>query len=108
LDWEVSLRSNGRFDAWICACEVQELHVPHVPYSKGTHALGANDSTLELNQAAATSSISASYDSVGRLTGPGHDLASTTYDQTLGFSYTPANQIEQSTRSNDAYAWTGH
>src|SRR4051794_21524797 len=27
---------------------------------------------------------------------------------TLGFSYSPASQIVQNTRSNDLYAWTGH
>jgi hypothetical protein len=26
----------------------------------------------------------------------------------LGFSYNPASQIKQNTRSNDAYAWNGH
>ncbi|MEA3048463.1 MAG: hypothetical protein QOG84_299 [Sphingomonadales bacterium] len=44
------------------------------------------------------SSISASYDSVGRLTSVGHDLAGTTYDDSLGFSYNPASQIKQNTR----------
>ncbi|MEA3000900.1 MAG: hypothetical protein QOK17_2733 [Sphingomonadales bacterium] len=48
------------------------------------------------------------YDNVSRLTSLTHDLAGTSYDQTLGFSYTPASQIKQNTRSNDAYAWNGH
>jgi hypothetical protein len=44
----------------------------------------------------------------GCLTSLGHDLASTTYDDSLGFSYNPASQIKQNTRSNDTYAWNGH
>jgi RHS repeat-associated protein len=54
------------------------------------------------------SSISPGYDAVGRLTGLSHGLAGTTYDDSLGFSYNPASQIKQNTRSNDSYAWTGH
>jgi RHS repeat-associated protein len=54
------------------------------------------------------SSTTYGYDAVSRLTSLGHDLAGTTYDQTLGFSYDPAGGITQNTRSNDAYAWTGH
>jgi YD repeat-containing protein len=53
-------------------------------------------------------SRSFSYDAVLRLTSLGHDLSGTTYDQTLGFSYNPASQITQNTRSNDLYAWSGH
>jgi RHS repeat-associated protein len=49
-----------------------------------------------------------SYDSVSRPTQLSEDLAGTGYDQTLGFSYNPAGQIVGNTRSNDAYAWTGH
>ncbi|HEX5182072.1 MAG TPA: RHS repeat-associated core domain-containing protein [Allosphingosinicella sp.] len=48
------------------------------------------------------------YDAVSRLTSLTQDLSGTTYDETLGFSYNPANQITQNTRSNDIYAWTGH
>jgi RHS repeat-associated protein len=48
------------------------------------------------------------YDPVGRLTSQTDDLAGTTYDLTLGFSYNPAGQIVQTTRSNDLYAWAGH
>jgi hypothetical protein len=55
-----------------------------------------------------TSSVAYGYDAVGRLTSLGHDLTGTSYDQSLGFGYNPASQIRQSTRSNDAYAWTGH
>ncbi|MBV8685761.1 MAG: RHS repeat-associated core domain-containing protein [Alphaproteobacteria bacterium] len=48
------------------------------------------------------------YDAVSRLTGLADNLAGTAYDQSLGFGYTPASQIASNTRSNDAYAWTGH
>jgi RHS repeat-associated protein len=53
-------------------------------------------------------STSYSYDGASRLTQLTQDLSGTTYDQTLGFGYNPANQIIQNTRSNDAYAWGGH
>jgi RHS repeat-associated protein len=48
------------------------------------------------------------FDPVSRLSQLAHDLSGTSYDQTLGFSYNPASEIRQNTRSNDAYAWTGH
>jgi RHS repeat-associated protein len=54
------------------------------------------------------SSTGYGYDAASRLTSLGHDLSGTTYDQTLGFSYNPASDITQNTRSNDNYAWTGH
>lgn len=53
-------------------------------------------------------STSYGFDTVSRLTSLTQNLSGTTYDQTLGFSYNPANQLIQNTRSNDAYAWTGH
>jgi RHS repeat-associated protein len=46
-------------------------------------------------------------DAVSRLSSLTHDLAGTTNDLTLGFSYNPASQIAGTTRSNDLYAWTG-
>jgi RHS repeat-associated protein len=52
--------------------------------------------------------LSYSYDAVSRLTSLADNLIGTAYDQTLGFGYTPASQIASNTRSNDAYAWTGH
>jgi RHS repeat-associated protein len=52
--------------------------------------------------------LSYGYDAVSRLTSLGDNLAGTAYDQTLGFGYNPASQIASNTRSNDAYAWTGH
>jgi RHS repeat-associated protein len=54
------------------------------------------------------SATSYGYDAVSRLTSLADDLSGTSYDQTLGFTYNPADQITQNTRSNDAYAWTGH
>jgi RHS repeat-associated protein len=36
------------------------------------------------------------------------DLAGTSSDLTLDFTYNPASQIASSTRSNDTFAWTGH
>jgi RHS repeat-associated protein len=49
-----------------------------------------------------------SYDGASRLTQQALDLAGTSSDLTLGFSYNPAGQIVSSTRSNDAYAWGRH
>lgn len=49
-----------------------------------------------------------SFDNASRLTQIADDLANTTYDQTLGFTYNPASQIKTTTRSNDAFAWNGH
>jgi RHS repeat-associated protein len=48
------------------------------------------------------------YDAVSRLASLTDNPAGTTYDQTLGFSYNPASQITQATRSNDLFAWAGH
>ena len=47
------------------------------------------------------------YDNISRLTSHALDLSGTTYDQTLGFSYSPASQITSTTRSNDNFAWGG-
>jgi hypothetical protein len=43
-----------------------------------------------------------------RLKFTSRDVASTSYEHSLGFSYNPASQIKQNTRSNDSYAWNGH
>ncbi|MCI4590385.1 hypothetical protein MOK15_09790 [Sphingobium sp. BYY-5] len=53
---------------------------------------------------------SASYtpDAISRLSSMTQNLAGTAQDLTLGFGYNPANQLKQTTRSNDSYAWTGH
>ncbi|HEY1606692.1 MAG TPA: RHS repeat-associated core domain-containing protein [Allosphingosinicella sp.] len=55
-----------------------------------------------------STSASYGYDAVSRLTSFSDNISGTTYDQTLGFSYNPASQIIQNTRSNDTYAWTSH
>ncbi|MDB5581006.1 MAG: repeat protein [Bradyrhizobium sp.] len=49
------------------------------------------------------------YDNVSRLTSLGLDLdgTGTTNDLSLGFAYSPANQIAGMTRSNNGYAWGG-
>ncbi len=52
--------------------------------------------------------LSYGYDGVSRLTQLADNLVGSAYDQTLDFGYTPASQIASNTRSNDAYAWTGH
>ncbi|HEX8240839.1 MAG TPA: RHS repeat-associated core domain-containing protein [Allosphingosinicella sp.] len=52
--------------------------------------------------------LSYSYDAVSRLSQLADNLVGTAYDQTLGFGYTPSSQIASNSRSNDAYAWTGH
>lgn len=46
------------------------------------------------------------YDSASRLSSLADNLAGTTSDQSVTFSYNPASQIAQLTRSNTAYAWT--
>jgi RHS repeat-associated protein len=48
------------------------------------------------------------YDPVSRLSAVIHDLAGTANDLTVTYSYNPASQIVSQTRSNDAYAFTGH
>lgn len=47
------------------------------------------------------------FDPVSRLTSLASDLTGTTNDLTLGFGYNPASQITSTTRSNNAYSWTG-
>lgn len=53
-------------------------------------------------------STSYGYDAVSRLSSLSQDLGGSAYDFTSGFTYNPAGQIVESTRPNDAYAWTGH
>lgn len=57
------------------------------------------------------------YDPVSRLQSLTHNLVGTWHDVTYGYdgvnestrpTYNPANQLTKWTRSNDAYAWTGH
>jgi RHS repeat-associated protein len=47
------------------------------------------------------------YDPVGRLRTLTHDLAGTSRDHVLGFTYNPASQIRSRSASNDGYAWGG-
>jgi RHS repeat-associated protein len=53
-------------------------------------------------------STSYAFDAVSRLSQLTQDTSGTTFDQVLGFSYNPASQITQNTRSNDLFAWSGH
>lgn len=48
------------------------------------------------------------YDPAGRLNGLGHNFPGSANDVAFTYGYTPASQIAQQTRNNDAYAWTGH
>lgn len=48
------------------------------------------------------------YDPVGRLNILSHSPAGTAQDVSFNYGYTPASQIAQQTRDNDAYAWTAH
>ncbi|MEJ7777003.1 MAG: RHS repeat-associated core domain-containing protein [Sphingomicrobium sp.] len=50
-----------------------------------------------------------SHDPVSRLASLTQNLSGTANDLTIGsFTYNPASQIISQSRSNDAYAWTGH
>jgi hypothetical protein len=48
------------------------------------------------------------YDAVSRLDQLVQNLNGTANDVTFGYSYNPAGEIVSSTRSNDAYSFTGH
>jgi RHS repeat-associated protein len=48
------------------------------------------------------------YDAASRLSSLAEDVGGTSYDQTLGFTYTLSGQIATNSRSNDLYAWNGH
>ncbi len=49
-----------------------------------------------------------SYDAIQRLSAVMDDHAGTTNDVTFYYSRNPAGQLASLTRTNDAYAWTGH
>lgn len=49
-----------------------------------------------------------SYDPVSRLSQLTNDLSGTTNDLTASFAYSPASQIASTTRTGDAYAYTGN
>lgn len=67
------------------------------------YAYDATGSRSGFNGGIATSY---SYDPVGRLQTLTNNLAASTYNNQWGFSYNPASQITQATRSNDAFAYT--
>ena len=48
------------------------------------------------------------YDSASRLASLSNNLSGTTNDLSATFAYNPASQIASTTRTGDAYAWTGH
>ncbi|WP_257543907.1 RHS repeat-associated core domain-containing protein [Sphingopyxis sp. DBS4] len=48
------------------------------------------------------------YDPVGRLNALSHNVTGTANDVAFTYGYTPASQLTQQVRNNDAYAWTGH
>ena len=70
----------------------------------GYDNLGRRTSISRANGASTTYS----YDPVSRLSQLVQNPAGTTNDVTLGFTYNPASQVTSSTRSNNAYSWTGH
>ncbi|WP_165961170.1 RHS repeat-associated core domain-containing protein [Qipengyuania sediminis] len=47
------------------------------------------------------------FDALGRLSSIGQHLSGNSFDSTTTLSFNPASQIASTTRSNDAYAWTG-
>ena len=72
--------------------------------SFGYDAAGRRSGVSRANSA----STSYGYDGASRLSSLGHNLLGNPYDVTTTFSYNPASQVLSTTRSNDAYAWTGH
>lgn len=48
------------------------------------------------------------FDAVRRLATLAENFTGTTNDQSVTFNYSPASQITSLTKTNDAYAWTGH
>jgi RHS repeat-associated protein len=63
-------------------------------------------SSLGQGPGAANSSTTYAYDGASRLQTMTHALAGTLNDQVLGFSYNPASQIVQRTRSNSGWEYT--
>ena len=72
--------------------------------SFGYDAAGRRSGVTRANSA----STSYGYDGASRLSSLGHNLLGNPYDVTTTFAYNPASQVLSTTRSNDAYAWTGH
>ena len=74
----------------------------------GTYAYDTLGRRTSLTRGNGTTT-SYAFDPVSRLSSLIQDLAGTANDLTInGFSYNPASQIGALTRSNDAYAWSGH
>jgi RHS repeat-associated protein len=81
----------------------------HVTSGLGVLATYAYDDLGRRTAVARGNGTSTAYAYTGpRLTSIAHDFAGTTDDLTLGLVWNPAGQIQQTTRSNDAYAWTRH
>ncbi|MBA3895684.1 MAG: RHS repeat-associated core domain-containing protein [Sphingomonadaceae bacterium] len=73
----------------------------------GTYAYDDLGRRMSLTRGNGTAT-SYGYDPVSRLTSLAHDMSGTTYDVATTYGYNAAGQIASSTRSNDAYAWSGH
>lgn len=68
-----------------------------------------NDRGLRSTQTARFGPVTTfSYDPVGRLNALSHNVTGTAQDVAFTYGYTPASQIAQQARNNDAYAWTSH
>lgn len=68
-----------------------------------------NDRALRATQTGRFSQTTTfSYDPVGRLNALSHNVGGTAWDVAFSYGYTPAAQIAQQTRNNDAYVWSGH
>jgi RHS repeat-associated protein len=70
---------------------------------------GYNNRGLRSSQTARYGPLSSfGYDPAGRLNALSHNVAGTAQDVAFDFGYTPASQMAQQSRDNDAYAWNGH
>jgi RHS repeat-associated protein len=70
---------------------------------------GYNSRGLRSSQVARYGPLSSfGYDPAGRLNALSHNVAGTAQDVAFNFGYTPASQMAQQSRDNDAYAWNGH
>jgi RHS repeat-associated protein len=69
----------------------------------GYDNLGQRQTLTRLNGVTTTYS----YDTAQRLGSLTHDLPGTASDQSLGFQYNPADQIQQRTSTNGIYDWNG-
>ncbi|MGN6594681.1 RHS repeat domain-containing protein [Sphingopyxis terrae] len=68
-----------------------------------------NDRGLRATQTARFGPVTTlGYDPAGRLNALSHNVTGTAQDVAFTYGYTPAFQIAQQARNNDAYAWTSH